>query len=227
MDNPGAILNELEILERLYSDSLEDRLVITPIIDAKAQFQPSSFEVRLGTEFLTWRLSRIAYLDLLSIWRERNSEDGAELKRDAALELAQHIEKHVLPYDGEFVLHPHEFALGCTLEFIKLPGNLAGRLEGKSTWGRLGLQIHATAGFVDPGFQGCLTFELQNVGKVPIPLYPGLRVAQISFYRVNTTLLPYGQKTSSNYGGVGLQDSRYYVMQELRKIAALPAHKRK
>ena len=226
MEAPGAILNELEILERLYSQDLADRLVITPIIDARAQFQPSSFEVRLGTEFVTWRLSRIAYLDLLSVWR-RDDNRGRDRKREALLELAEHTEKHVLPHDGEFVLHPHEFALGCTLEFIKLPGNLAGRLEGKSTWGRLGLQIHATAGFVDPGFQGCLTFELQNVGKVPIPLFPGLRVAQISFYRVNSTLLPYGEKSSSNYGGVGLQDSRYYVMEELRKIAALPAHKRK
>jgi dCTP deaminase len=217
----GAILNELELLERLCSLNNDERLVITPIIDATAQFQPSSFEVRLGTEFMTWRLSRIEFLDLLQVWQDRDDDSDQSVKREAQLELAQHIEKHVIPYNGRFVLHPHEFALGCTLEFVGLPNDLAGRLEGKSSWGRLGLQIHATAGFVDPGFQGCLTFELQNVGKVPIPLFPGLRVAQLSFYRVNASKLPYGQKQSSNYGGLGLQESRYYVMDELRKIAAL------
>src|SRR5262245_19817923 len=102
----GAILNERELLERLCAPT-DRRLVITPIIDARAQFQPSSFELRLGTEFITWRLSKIEFLDLLQPWRfENGPTDLREVEKRSRLELAHHIEKHVLPYDGKFVLHP-------------------------------------------------------------------------------------------------------------------------
>jgi dCTP deaminase len=84
---------------------------------------------------------------------------------------------------------------------VKIPLDLAARLEGRSTWGRLGLQIHATAGFVDPGFRGALTFELSNVSNIPLPLYPGVRISQICFFLSTTTHLPYGKKRFTKYSG--------------------------
>jgi dCTP deaminase len=194
-----SLLNEKQILERL-SPRHPARIVVTPVLDLEQQLQPSSLDLRLGTEFALIRSSELEFLNILA------KEDAA--KR----EMAKYIEMVHLPGHGEFALHPGEFALGCTLEFIVLPSDIAGRLEGKSTWGRVGLQIHSTAGFVDPGFHGALTFELQNVGRVPIPLYPGMRVAQICFFECERSSIPYGGKARSSYGGdPGLISSRYYA----------------
>jgi dCTP deaminase len=196
--NELSLLTERQILERLCPDH-PNRIVVTPILDLRRQLQPSSLDLRLGTEFALIRSSGFEFLDIL------NKEKAA--KR----EIAKYIEMIHIPPSGKFVLHPGEFALGCTLEYIKLPSDIAGRLEGRSTWGRVGLQIHSTAGFVDPGFGGALTFELQNVGRVPIPLYPALRVAQICFYECEQSSIPYMEKAQSSYGGdPGLIFSRYY-----------------
>jgi dCTP deaminase len=98
--------------------------------------------------------------------------------------------------------HPGEFVLGTTLEFIKLPPDLAGRIEGRSSWGRLGLLLHATAGYIDSGFAGVLTFELLNAGRLPIALKPGLRAGQICFFKMSeSSLIPYGNKALSKYAG--------------------------
>jgi len=204
------LLNEVQIFERLCAEEEKDRLIVTPIIDARQQFQPASVDLRLGTEFRTFRITRFEFLDIL--------QDTEKAK----LALQEYAEDHELTYKGKFVLHPGDFALAMTLEYIRLPADLAGRLEGKSTWGRLGLQVHSTAGFVDPGFEGCLTFELINAGKVPIPLYPGLRVAQICFYEIEETGIPYSKKVSSLYGGrPNLIDSRFYTMKEVEFLRPL------
>ena len=115
--------------------------------------------------------------------------------------------------DGVFILHPGEFVLGCTLESVSLPGDLVGRLEGKSSLGRLGLLIHSTAGFVDAGWQGQLTLELSNVATLPITLYPGMKIGQISFIAMSTPAdHPYGSGAAgSKYQGqVGPIPSRYW-----------------
>ncbi len=201
------LLSELELLRRLCTPDPEKRLVITPIINVQQQIQSTSVDLRLGTEFRVIRNARYPFLDLLKT---------AEIARE---ELVDYIEEIRIPFYESLVLHPNEFALGCTLEYLRLPNDLAGRLEGKSTWGRVGLQVHSTAGFVDPGFEGALTFELQNVGKVPIPLYPGLRVAQVCFYECTPSALPYGQKAYSNYAGrVGVLNSKYFALPELKRI---------
>jgi dCTP deaminase len=193
------ILSEIEVAMRMVDPDPERRIVITPIIDARAQFQPASFDLRLGTHFKIIRNVMFEYLDAL--------RDPEEVGRD----VERYTEDVHIPPDGKFVLHPNEFALGCTLEYVKLPNDIAGRLEGRSSWGRVGLQIHSTAGFVDPGFEGVLTFELQNVGKVPIPLYPGIRVAQISFYYAGESAIPYKEKAYSKYSGKsGTVGSLYY-----------------
>jgi dCTP deaminase len=210
------LLSELEILERLSTDDVRKRLVITPMIDAAQQIQATSVDLRLGTEFKIIRNARFPFLDLL------------KSREDAESDLGDYIEELRIQSHDEFVLHPDEFALGCTLEYLRLPADLAGRLEGKSTWGRVGLQVHSTAGFVDPGFNGSLTFELQNVGKVPIPLYPGLRVAQICFYRCGETAIPYPDETYDRYAGrVGVVGSQYFRLPELQQIAKYRAQLRK
>ena len=101
--------------------------------------------------------------------------------------------------DGYFVLHPGEFTLASTLEFIKLPLDIAGRLEGRSSVGRLGLQVHATAGFVDPGFEGSLTFELINSGKLPLKIRPGVRLGQMCFFKTKEVQVGYMDKNGSKF----------------------------
>jgi dCTP deaminase len=116
--------------------------------------------------------------------------------------------------EGAFILHPGEFVLGSTLELVTLPDDIVARLEGKSSLGRLGLLIHSTAGFVDPGWNGHLTLELSNVATLPIALYPGMKIGQISFLRMTTAAEnPYGSgAVSSKYQGQrGPTPSRYYL----------------
>ena len=122
--------------------------------------QPSSFDVRLDRFFRLFDNHKYAYID--------PAEDQSDL--------TQLIE--VDPKEA-FILHPGEFVLGSTYEFVTLPDNIAARLEGKSSLGRLGLMTHSTAGFVDPGFKGHVTLELANVSNLPIKLWPGMKVGQL------------------------------------------------
>lgn len=183
------ILNEAQILERLVDADPERRIIITPLLKPEEQFGPTSVDLRLGTDFQVMRRTNLTHLDLL-----KNPED---LSRD----VQRHMEHVKVKPTEPFILHPGEFALASTLEYVKVPLDLAARLEGRSTWGRLGLQIHATAGFVDPGFSGALTFELSNVSNIPLPLYPGVRISQICFFLSTTTNLPYGKKRFTKYSG--------------------------
>ena len=115
--------------------------------------------------------------------------------------------------DEAFILHPGEFVLGSTMERVRLPDDLVARLEGKSSLGRLGLLIHSTAGYVDPGWDGFLTLELSNVANLPITIYPHMKIGQISFFRLTTPAdVPYGSKgTRSKYQGQrGPTASRFF-----------------
>ncbi len=183
------ILNEAQILERLVDPDPERRIIITPLLKPEEQFGPTSVDLRLGTDFQVMRRTNLTHMDLM--------KDPEDLSRDVQRHM-QHVK--VKPTEP-FILHPGEFALASTLEYVKVPLDLAARLEGRSTWGRLGLQIHATAGFVDPGFRGALTFELSNVSNIPLPLYPGVRISQICFFLSSTTNLPYGKKRFTKYSG--------------------------
>lgn len=141
---------------------------------AAEHVQPSSVDLRLGRHFRVFEHSRYTHIDV----------------REPQPDLTQGIE---VQGDEPFVLHPGEFALGTTLERVGLPADLVGRLEGKSSLGRLGLIIHSTAGYIDPGFSGTITLELSNVAKLPIPLYPGMFIGQISFLTMTTPVdRPYG-----------------------------------
>jgi dCTP deaminase len=192
----GALLSDLEILERLVA--IDGKCIfVSPLIDPIAQLGPSSLDLHLGTELCTTKITGSTHVDL------------AQPKERLEREISQYIDRKRISPEEFFVLHPGEFALGGTLEFIRLPGDIAGRLEGRSSFGRLGLQVHATAGFVDPGFEGLLTFEFINAGRLPLKFGPGLRVGQICFFRVNEVQVDYMHKRFSKYGGkLGVEISR-------------------
>jgi dCTP deaminase len=155
--------------------------------------QPSSVDVRVDRLFRVFRNNRAPYIDV------KVEQDLTEL----------------VEVDGDepFILHPGEFVLGSTLERVRLPDDLVARLEGKSSLGRLGLLIHSTAGFIDPGWDGRVTLELSNVANLPITLYHGMKIGQISFMRLTEPAEhPYGSGgIGSKYQGQrGPTPSRYW-----------------
>ncbi len=181
----SSLLSDIEIAKRLVDPDPRKRLVVTPIIRAERQFGPSSLDVRLSTDFQKLENINRPYLNLEQLPDEEKV----------------YTETLILPAEGRFYLHPGEFVLASTLEYFKLPGDLAGRIEGRSSWGRRGLLVHATAGFVDPGFAGVLTFELSNAGRLPLELTPGLRIGQVCFFQMSPSLIPYNAKRGAKYLG--------------------------
>jgi len=156
--------------------------------------QPSSLDVRVDRLFRVFRNSRYPYIDV-----KEEQEGLTELVEVADTE--------------PFILHPGEFVLGSTLERVTLPDDLVARLEGKSSLGRLGLLIHSTAGFIDPGFDGHVTLELSNVANLPITIYPGMKIGQLSFVQMSEPAeTPYGSGAlGSKYQGQrGPTPSRYW-----------------
>lgn len=168
------------------------RLVIQPFEDRFVQ--PASVDLRLGREFRVFRNYRLPYIDV-----KKEMPELTDLERMDA--------------DNPFILHPGEFVLAVTLERVEIPDDLVGRLDGKSSLGRLGLIVHSTAGFVDPGFKGRLTLELTNVANLPVTLYYAMPVSQISFTRLTTPAdNPYGSGSGSKYQEQsGPEPSRYYL----------------
>lgn len=149
-----------------------------------ANVQPSSVDVRMDRFFRVFNNSKYTHID-------------PKLQQDELTTLVEVDE-------GEsFVLHPGEFVLASTLEKFTLPANLAGRLEGKSSLGRLGLLTHSTAGFIDPGFDGYITLELSNVANLPMTLWPGMKVGQLALFKMSSPAeVPYGSgKLGSKYQG--------------------------
>ena len=179
--------------DRSIHEALEKgRIVIEPLL--AGGIQPSSVDLRVDRFFRVFRNDTTPYID-----PKQAQEDLTEL-----VEVAD---------DGAFILHPGEFVLGSTLERVKLPNDVVARREGKSSLGRLGLLIHSTAGFVDAGWDGHLTLELSNVANLPIAIYPGMRIGQISVLQMTSEAeTPYGsESTGSKYQGQrGPTASRYY-----------------
>ncbi|MED7948668.1 MULTISPECIES: dCTP deaminase [unclassified Streptomyces] len=169
------------------------RVVIDPF--DPAMIQPSSIDVRLDRFFRVFENHRYPHID--------PSEEQPDLTR-----LVEPEE------DEAFILHPGEFVLASTYEVISLPDDVASRLEGKSSLGRLGLLTHSTAGFIDPGFSGHVTLELSNVATLPIKLYPGMKIGQLCLFRLSSpSEHPYGsERYGSRYQGQrGPTPSRSYL----------------
>jgi dCTP deaminase len=155
--------------------------------------QPSSVDVRVDRRFRVFHNARYPFIDV------RQPMEG----------LTELVE---IQGDGPFILHPGEFVLGQTLERVSLPDDLVARLEGKSSLGRLGLLIHSTAGFVDSGFSGNLTLELSNVANLPITIYHGMPIGQISFMRMDGPVEnPYGSRGNKYQGQTEPTASRFYL----------------
>src|SRR5829696_5654517 len=170
---------------------VEGRIVLEPW-DA-GLVQPASVDLRLGDSFRVFHNHRAAAIDL----------------RDPPTNLTEEV---VVEGGEPFVIHPGEFVLGRTLERVELPDDIVARIEGKSSIGRLGLIVHATAGFVDPGFKGSLTLEITNLTRVPIVLWPGKPIAQLSFMALDRAAeRPYGHPDlgSHYHGQVEATESRY------------------
>ena len=183
------ILSDRSIKEQLAAG----RLVIEPFDPTLVQ--PSSADLRLDRRFLVFRNTRRAYLDV----------------KERADDLMETVEPEG---DEPIVLHPSEFILGSTVEVVTIPDDLVARLEGRSSVGRLGIVIHSTAGYIDPGFSGQITLEIANLANIPVRLYPGMRIAQISFARMTTPAdTPYGRRgLGSKYQGQGAPTpSRLYL----------------
>ena len=158
------------------------RIVVRPY--DPADLQPSSIDLHLDRSFRVFRNNRYPFIDVREV-----QPDLTEMLR--------------IENDEPFILHPGEFVLGQTLEWVELPDDLVARLEGKSSLGRLGLLIHSTAGYVDPGWKGTLTLELSNVANLPIALYFGMKIGQISFFEMSSAVdRPYGSaELGSKYQG--------------------------
>ena len=182
------ILSDRSIREELAAG----RIVIDPL-DPRS-VQPSSVDLRLDRLFRVFLNHTTPVIDV-----KRNLE-----------ELTRLVE---IDADDAFILHPGEFVLGSTYEHVGVPDDLVARIEGKSSLGRLGLLIHSTAGFIDAGFAGHITLELSNVASLPITLYPGMKIGQVSFLQMTTPAAnPYGSSAvGSKYQGQrGPTPSRYW-----------------
>ena len=172
------LLSDRDILAEIH----DKRIVVDPYDETMVQ--PSSIDFRLDRYFRVFENHRYPHID--------PAADQSDLTR------------MVEPVGEEpFILHPGEFVLGSTLEVVTLPDDLAARVEGKSSLGRIGLLTHATAGFVDPGFSGHVTLELANVATLPIKLYPGMKIGQLCFFQLSSPAEhPYGSaKYGSRYQG--------------------------
>jgi dCTP deaminase len=183
-----VLLSDRDILAEIE----EKRVQLEPFDDEMVQ--PSSVDVRLDRFFRVFENHRYPHID--------PAEDQPDLTR-------------AVEPDGDepFILHPGEFVLGSTYEVVTLPDDIAARLEGKSSLGRLGLLTHSTAGFIDPGFSGHVTLELSNVATLPIKLWPGMKIGQLCFFRLSSPARhPYGsEKYGSRYQGQrGPTPSRSY-----------------
>jgi dCTP deaminase len=184
-----VILSDVSIRKAL----ADGRIIIDPLDETS--IQPSSVDLHVDRYFRVFRNDTTPFIDPKE--PQENLTELVEVTEDAA-----------------FILHPGEFVLGSTFERVALPDDLVSRLEGKSSLGRLGLLIHSTAGFVDAGWDGHLTLELSNVANLPIAIYPGMKIGQISFFEMTTPAsAPYGSASmGSKYQGQrGPTPSRYYL----------------
>jgi dCTP deaminase len=174
-----VILSDRELRSRLESGEI----VIIPAPDPETQIQPASIDLRLGYDFQTFNYTRQALIDPF------NPESFRELTNPVHLERGE-----------RFLVHPGEFVLATTLERVEVPDNLVARLDGRSSVGRLGIVIHSTAGYIEPGSQGTITLEISNVGRIAVALYPGMRICQIAFEEMTSPVSEaYGAKRTAKY----------------------------
>lgn len=159
------------------------RIGITPKPDIQTQLGSCSLDLRLGKSFRVFNHSRVALIDT-------NNPTNAETM----------MSEITLTDDEPFILQPGDFVLATTMETLKLPNDLLGRLEGRSSLGRLGIVVHSTASVFDPGWEGVIVMELGNLGRMPVALYPGMRICALTFEQLTTPAdIPYNKKKGAKY----------------------------
>lgn len=162
----------------------EGRIRITPELPAE-QFGSCSVDFRLGNEFNVFEHSRHPYIDL----RSKSALEGL-------------MQRVIVPSGEPFILQPREFVLAITEETLELAPDVLGRLEGRSSLGRIGIIVHGTAGLFDPGWSGKATLELSNLGRMPVALYPGMRICSFTFEQLSSeSSMPYRSKPGNKYAG--------------------------
>lgn len=156
-----------------------------PDLDMDLQLGPSSFDLRLGYSFGSLDTRRVELVDTKNMGQYREFLNEQRHGRENGV-----------------VIHPGEFVLGSSLETIKVPNEMVARIEGRSSYGRLGIVVHATAGYIDPGFEGQITLEMQNLGNAPVKVYPEDRICQVVFEVMTSEAdVPYGEKMDAKYMG--------------------------
>lgn len=196
------ILSDHDLSARLANGSIK----IDPLVDPELQVQPASIDLRLGFVFQTFNYTHQALID---------PADPDTFDKVASIVRLEEGDR--------FIVHPGEFVLGTTYEQVYLPSDLVARLEGRSSVGRLGIVVHSTAGYIDPGFQGAITLEISNLGRIAVALYPGMRICQLVFENLSTEAdRPYSDAHKSKYQGQTtttvsklFQDEEFIRMQEL------------
>lgn len=190
------ILSDQYILRKIIREKIVYVKDGEKAVDFSLQLGPSSFDLRLNKEFIIFDSHTVTVID------PRNKKQN----------INNHSKKIIADPKIGFVVHPGEFMLGSTVEYLKIPNNMIARLEGRSSYGRLGLMIHATAGYIDPGFEGQITLEFQNVGKHPIILYPYDRICQVVFETmISDAVVPYNKKLDNKYmKQLGTVESRIF-----------------
>ncbi len=196
-----TLLVDCEIKRLIVAGSLK----VIPIISLRDQLGASSLDVRFGTSYQLYYPNQHGIIDFV---RAETLESTGISSRMISLDFGDSV-----------VISPRQFILGHSMEYIKLPDNIAAQVEGRSSFARLGLEIHMTAGFIDPGFEGVLTYEIFNAGPNPIRLFPGLRIAQIRLFRVTQPDKAYRTKAGAKYRGyLVYQNSMQFQDSEIRKL---------
>ncbi len=175
------ILSDRDIKKALTSR----RITITPKPDLSVQLGSCSVDLRLGRQFRIFDHSKFAYID------PKNASLAATMMKDV-----------IVKPDEPFMLQPSDFVLATTIESLSLPDDLLARLEGRSSLGRLGIVVHSTASIFDPGWRGVIVMELGNLGRMPVALYPGMRICALTFEELTSPVeVPYNEKKSAKYAG--------------------------
>jgi dCTP deaminase len=161
----------------------EEKILVKPKPDLEKQLGAASLDIHLGELFQIFNSYQKTAVDPLKSESFKNLTSPFRIDKE-----------------HPFILHPHQFVLAMTEEWLALPADIGARIEGRSSWGRLGVIVHSTAGYVDPGFEGNLTLEMSNISPVPILLYPGLKICQIAFETLSSPAeVPYSMKKSAKY----------------------------
>lgn len=177
------ILSDKDIKDRMAQGYI---VVKSPDADHMPNIGASSMDFRLGKYFKVYNHTKHAVLDPMNPDSFKDVTNMVEIDEN----------------DAPFIVQPGEFVLGVTLESVKLPDDVVARVEGRSSLGRLGIIVHSTAGFIDAGFEGTITLEITNINRMPVALYPGMRVCQLAFETMSSPAeVPYNKKKSQKYQG--------------------------